>query len=121
MQARDLLPQIQAMSLSEQLALLSALVRLIQQEIVPAVTDQPLTDNSHPHAPSRMGIAHLPETTTTGNSGTETEPRGEAVVTVLERMGGLPQHLLSVGNLSDRDIRRSIVAERIRTRYGTKP
>jgi hypothetical protein len=25
---------------------------------------------------------------------------------VLDRMGGMPQHLLSVGNLSDRDVRR---------------
>ena len=32
---------------------------------------------------------------------------------ILDRMGGLPQHLLSVGNLSDRDTRRAIVASRI--------
>lgn len=32
---------------------------------------------------------------------------------VLDRMGGMPQHLLSVGNLSDRDNRREIIASRI--------
>ncbi|WP_292753339.1 hypothetical protein [Nostoc sp. NMS4] len=32
---------------------------------------------------------------------------------VLERMGGVPKHLLSVGNLSDRDTRREIIASRI--------
>jgi hypothetical protein len=32
---------------------------------------------------------------------------------VLERMGGVPQHLLSEGNLSDRDRRREILASRI--------
>jgi hypothetical protein len=32
---------------------------------------------------------------------------------ILERMGGMPQHLLSVGNLSDRDIRRTVIASRI--------
>jgi hypothetical protein len=37
--------------------------------------------------------------------------------TILERMGGLPKHLLSVGNLSDRDVRRTILASRIRKRY----
>ncbi|MBE8999237.1 hypothetical protein IQ274_13670 [Nostoc sp. LEGE 12447] len=33
---------------------------------------------------------------------------------ILERMGGMPQHLLSVGNLSDRDVRRAIIASRIK-------
>jgi hypothetical protein len=33
---------------------------------------------------------------------------------VLERMGGVPKHLLSVGNLSDRYTRREIIASRIR-------
>ncbi|MEO0539158.1 MAG: hypothetical protein AAF215_35560 [Cyanobacteria bacterium P01_A01_bin.123] len=37
--------------------------------------------------------------------------------TVLERMGGMPQHLLSVGDLSDRETRRKLVAERIQARY----
>ena len=37
--------------------------------------------------------------------------------TVLERMGGMPKHLLSVGGLSDRDQRRSIIAERIQDRH----
>lgn len=32
---------------------------------------------------------------------------------ILERMGGIPQHLLSVGNLSDRDVRRAVIASRI--------
>jgi hypothetical protein len=41
----------------------------------------------------------------------------EAEQTVLERMGGMPQHLLSVGGLSDRDCRRQVIAERIRARY----
>ncbi|MBD2465186.1 hypothetical protein H6G89_29695 [Oscillatoria sp. FACHB-1407] len=35
-------------------------------------------------------------------------------VSVLDRMGGVPQHLLSVGNLSDRDNRRAIIASRIK-------
>ncbi|MEM8611712.1 MAG: hypothetical protein AAGF93_06810 [Cyanobacteria bacterium P01_H01_bin.105] len=34
--------------------------------------------------------------------------------TVLKRMGGMPSHVLSVGGLSDRDMRRSVIAERIR-------
>jgi hypothetical protein len=33
--------------------------------------------------------------------------------TVLERMGGLPRHLLSAGDLSDRDRRRAILQSRI--------
>lgn len=37
--------------------------------------------------------------------------------TVLERMGGMPQHLLSVGGLSDRDKRREIIVDRIQTRH----
>lgn len=37
--------------------------------------------------------------------------------TVLERMGGLPKHLLSVGNLSDRDNRRTLLASRIKQRH----
>ncbi len=32
---------------------------------------------------------------------------------VLDRMGGMPQHLLSVGNLSDRETRRALIASRI--------
>ncbi|MHC5936423.1 hypothetical protein [Nostoc sp.] len=32
---------------------------------------------------------------------------------ILERMGGIPQHLLCVGNLSDRDVRRAVIASRI--------
>jgi hypothetical protein len=33
---------------------------------------------------------------------------------ILDRMGGMPQHLLSVGNLSDRDSRRAVIASRIK-------
>ncbi len=36
---------------------------------------------------------------------------------VLERMGGVPQHLLCVGNLSERDTRRDIIAARIRASH----
>jgi len=32
---------------------------------------------------------------------------------ILDRMGGVPQHLLSVGNLSDRDVRRAVIASQI--------
>ncbi len=35
--------------------------------------------------------------------------------TVLERMGGMPEHLLSEGGLSDRDHRREIIAKRIQS------
>ena len=41
----------------------------------------------------------------------------QASRTVLERMGGMPKYLLSDGQLSDRDSRRSILADRIRQRY----
>ena len=34
--------------------------------------------------------------------------------TILERMGGIPKHLLADGNLSDRDSRRKIIASRNR-------
>lgn len=77
MQAQELFPQVQKLPLSEQTALLSYLVQLIQKEIVNAESQQ----------------------------------------TVLERMGGMPQHLLSVGGLSDRDTRRQIIDERIRARH----
>jgi fructose-bisphosphate aldolase class 1 len=33
---------------------------------------------------------------------------------VLERMGGIPQHLVSDGNFSDRDTRREIIVSRIK-------
>lgn len=33
--------------------------------------------------------------------------------TVLERMGGVPKHLLTDGSLSDRDNRRNIIAARL--------
>ena len=77
MQAQKLFPQVQELPLSEQMALLSYLVQLIQREVV----------NSEP-----------PQT-------------------VLERMGGMPQHLLSEGGLSDRDTRRQIMGERIHARH----
>ncbi|MEO0373527.1 MAG: hypothetical protein AAF329_02645 [Cyanobacteria bacterium P01_A01_bin.17] len=44
----------------------------------------------------------------------DSEPSKQSV---LERMGGMPQHLLSDGNLSDRDKRRAAIAERIRARH----
>jgi hypothetical protein len=37
--------------------------------------------------------------------------------TVLERMGGVPNHLLSAGDLSDRDRRRALIADRLRQKY----
>lgn len=37
--------------------------------------------------------------------------------TVLERMGGVPEHLLSEGNLSDRDSRRKIISTRIKASH----
>lgn len=37
--------------------------------------------------------------------------------TVLERMGGVPQYLLSDGNLSDRDRRRAVIADRLQQKY----
>ncbi|MEH2177112.1 hypothetical protein [Nostoc sp.] len=33
---------------------------------------------------------------------------------ILECMGGIPQHLLSVGNLSDRDVWRGVIASQIK-------
>lgn len=41
------------------------------------------------------------------------EENQPAKPSILDRMGGLPQHLLSVGNLSDRDTRRAIITARI--------
>ncbi|WP_392477255.1 hypothetical protein [Nostoc sp. C110] len=38
---------------------------------------------------------------------------------ILERMGGMPQHLLLDGNLSDRDVRRAIIASRIKQSHQT--
>ena len=37
--------------------------------------------------------------------------------TVLERMGGMPEHLLAVGGLSDRDNRKAIVDKHIQDRH----
>jgi hypothetical protein len=37
--------------------------------------------------------------------------------TVLERMGGVPKHLLSVGDLSDRDHRRALILERLQQKH----
>lgn len=37
--------------------------------------------------------------------------------TVLERMGGVPKHLLSVGDLSDRDRRRALIATHLQQKY----
>ncbi|QQE65956.1 hypothetical protein GFS31_26500 [Leptolyngbya sp. BL0902] len=45
------------------------------------------------------------------------EATEQAGPTVLQRMGGIPQHLLSVGGLSDRDTRRALIAARIQARH----
>ncbi|MCG8363227.1 MAG: hypothetical protein MJA27_07845 [Pseudanabaenales cyanobacterium] len=37
--------------------------------------------------------------------------------TILERMGGMPQHLLYIGGLSDRDKRREIISARLQARH----
>ncbi|MEH1816416.1 MAG: hypothetical protein V7K26_14310 [Nostoc sp.] len=47
------------------------------------------------------------------NSTSHDEKSQSGEQSILERMGGVPQHLLSVGNLSDRDVRRAIIASRI--------
>jgi hypothetical protein len=38
-------------------------------------------------------------------------------LTVLERMGGVPKHLLAVGNLSDRDQRRALITAHLQKKY----
>ncbi|MEH2192208.1 MAG: hypothetical protein V7K98_06030 [Nostoc sp.] len=48
------------------------------------------------------------------NSTSDDEKSQPAEQSILERMGGVPQHLLSVGNLSDRDVRRVTIAARIK-------
>lgn len=48
------------------------------------------------------------------------EPAAPTRPTVLQRMGGMPKHLLSVGGLSDRDTRRTAIANRIQSRHSTK-
>ena len=50
-------------------------------------------------------------------SHSENQPSEQSI---LERMGGVPQHLLSVGNLSDRDVRRAIIASRIQQSHQQK-
>jgi hypothetical protein len=105
MQAQDLFPQVQRLVLAEQLTLLNFLVQLIQQEVV---------------LPER-GPDAWGSTTTGLVKPVDTESVEIGPQTVLERMGGMPQHLLSVGGLSDRDRRRQLVAERIQTRYRTSP
>jgi hypothetical protein len=37
--------------------------------------------------------------------------------TVLERIGGVPKHLLSIGDLSDRDHRRAVILDRLQQKY----
>ena len=37
--------------------------------------------------------------------------------TVLERMGGEPQYMLSVGGLSDRDCRRDLIVRKLQQKY----
>jgi hypothetical protein len=46
----------------------------------------------------------------------ETIAPGEAK-TVLERMGGEPKYMLSVGGLSDRDRRRELIAMHLQQKY----
>ncbi|WP_204152909.1 hypothetical protein [Leptolyngbya sp. CCY15150] len=41
----------------------------------------------------------------------------QAQETILQRMGGMPKHLLSTGGLSDRETRQALIAERIQARY----
>ena len=48
------------------------------------------------------------------NTSLNTQPSQQ---TVLERMGGMPEYLLSEGDLSDRDRRREIIAARIQSIY----
>ncbi|MGJ3253436.1 MAG: DUF2281 domain-containing protein [Elainellaceae cyanobacterium] len=36
---------------------------------------------------------------------------------VLDRMGGVPPHLISDGNLSDRDTRRAVIASRLQDHH----
>ena len=36
---------------------------------------------------------------------------------ILERMGGEPEHMLAVGGLSDRDNRKAIIAEHVQKRH----
>ncbi|MEH2359348.1 hypothetical protein [Nostoc sp.] len=47
------------------------------------------------------------------NSTSDDEKSQSSEQSILERMGGIPQHLLCVGNLSDRDVRRAVIASRI--------
>lgn len=49
--------------------------------------------------------------------GNTPESAEQAGLTVLQRMGGLPQHLLSVGGFSDRDTRRALIAARVKARH----
>jgi hypothetical protein len=105
MQARDLFPQAQKLPMVEQLALLNFLVQLIQQEVTDAEETQQLPENN---------LVASAQTVTAAPTNRDME---DAEQTVLERMGGMPQHLLSMGGLSDRDIRRQVIAERIRARY----
>ncbi|HEY9817526.1 MAG TPA: hypothetical protein V6D20_17235 [Candidatus Obscuribacterales bacterium] len=37
--------------------------------------------------------------------------------TILQRMGGVPKHLLSTGGLSERETRQALISERIQARY----
>jgi hypothetical protein len=42
----------------------------------------------------------------------------DSTQTILERMGGYPQHLLEgSGDLSDRDYRKTIIAEKVKQKY----
>lgn len=47
----------------------------------------------------------------------EVLPEAPPQQTVLERMGGMPQHLLSIGGLSDRETRQKLIRDRIQARH----
>ncbi|BBD66784.1 hypothetical protein NIES4072_59400 [Nostoc commune NIES-4072] len=54
------------------------------------------------------------------NSISDGEKSQPSEQSILERMGGIPQHLLCVGNLSDRDVRRAVIASRIQQSHQQK-
>jgi hypothetical protein len=51
-------------------------------------------------------------------SSLQTNNQPKSAQTVLERMGGCPKHFLEgSGNLSDRNVRKKIIADKIRTKH----
>lgn len=55
-----------------------------------------------------------------GNPTSHSEQDQASQPSILDRMGGIPQHLLSVGHLSDRDTRRAVIASRIQKSHQHK-